>query len=200
MEKGSGFSFGLSMTNSQSNQRAPIQRNLTPQNVMQDREDDEDMDTEPTPFTQSITSFDGTFKYVITFILNTHFCYFINSLRKPEEQKKFIVIPASAASIDETKPMLLRNRPEGIFVITTNFPLVKTKFLGLTDIKDEKEKYLFDVASRANDNTIDNYKKVDVFKYGEGILRGLGWTPGGAVGKSNKGFVLIHILYNFYFY
>lgn len=57
------------MVNSQSNQRAPIQRNLTPQNVMQDREDDEDMDTEPTPFTQSITSFDGTFKYGITFLV-----------------------------------------------------------------------------------------------------------------------------------
>lgn len=91
--------------------------------------------------------------------------------------------------------MLLRNRPEGIF--PCNFPLVFTKFLGLTDIKDEKEKYLFDVASRANDNTIDNYKKVDVFKYGEGILRGLGWTPGGAVGKSNKGFVHILIIFIF---
>jgi G patch domain/KOW motif-containing protein len=119
---------------------------------MQDRRDDDDMDTEPSQsFTHSITSFDGTFK-------------------KPEEVKKFIVIPAAAASIDESKPMLLRNRPEGI-----------------TDITDEKEKYLHDVASRASDNTIDNYNKVDVFKFGEGLLRGLGWTPGGPVGKSNKG-------------
>jgi G patch domain/KOW motif-containing protein len=150
MEK-SNFSFGLSMGNAQTNQRS-VQRNLTPQNVMQDRRDDDDMDTEPSPsFSHSITSFDGTFK-------------------KPEEVKKFIVIPAAASSIDESKPMLLRNRPEGI-----------------TEITDEKEKYLHDVASRASDNTIDNYNKVDVFKFGEGLLRGLGWTPGGPVGKSNKG-------------
>jgi G patch domain/KOW motif-containing protein len=153
MEK-STFSFGLSMGASQSNQRNSFQRpNLTSQNVMQDRrDDDDDMDPEPSQsFSHSITSFDGTFK-------------------KPEEVKKFIVIPAAAASIDESKPMLLRNRPEGI-----------------TDITDEKEKYLHDVASRASDNTIENYNKVDVFKFGEGLLRGLGWTPGGPVGKSNKG-------------
>jgi G patch domain/KOW motif-containing protein len=154
MEK-SNFSFGLSMGNSQLSQRNSVQRTLTPQNVMQDRnrdDDDDDMDTEPSQsFTHSITSFDGTFK-------------------KPEEVKKFIVIPAAASSIDESKPMLLRNRPEGI-----------------TEITDEKEKYLHDVASRANDNTIANYNKVDVFKFGEGLLRGLGWTPGGPVGKSNKG-------------
>ena len=62
------------MTNSQSNQRAPIQRNLTPQNVMQDREDDEDMDTEPTPFTQSKNHFSYVLKIKILYFLN----YFFN--------------------------------------------------------------------------------------------------------------------------
>lgn len=184
MEKGSGFSFGLSLGNSQAN-RNPVQRNLTPQNVMQDRGDDEDMDTEPTPsFSQSITSFDGTFKY-LTLLYPRVSLQNNNLFRKPEEVKKFIVIPASAASIDETKPMLLRNRPEGSFQPSTNS---SSKFVGLTDIKDEKEKYLYDVASRADDNTMANYNRVDVFKYGEGILRGLGWTPGAPVGKSNKGY------------
>jgi hypothetical protein len=186
MEKGQvtfSFESGRSSNSSRS----------TPRNnhmVMNDDRDDDDEEVEECDIDmpQSITSFDSNFKYERSSpenLIGDFANYFVKLFRRVEPAKKenFIVIPATAAATDETRPMLLRNRPEGI-----------------SEIADEKEKYLFDVASRSNDNTSDNYNKVDVFKFGEGILRGLGWTPGSAVGKSNAGYVLILIPCSYYLF
>lgn len=123
------------------------------------REEDEEVEEcdveEPT--NQAITAFDGSFKRTQT----------------TKKKDNYIVIPASAAAIDASKPLLLRNRPAEMVSLGAN--------------ADEKEKFFADLETRCEDNTMASYARVDVTKFGEGLLRGLGWTPGAPVGKTNAG-------------
>jgi len=63
--------------------------------------------------------------------------------------------------------------------------LVANAIPGLADIRDEKERLRRDVEMRPEDTTLDAYERVPVESFGKGMLLGMGWTPGGAVGNTN---------------
>jgi hypothetical protein len=141
-----------------------------------------EMDEEPQGRAQAISSFNSSFKYVPAANAYDAFLWSVCNFypnRRAEVPKKenFIVIPASAAAVDASKPLLLRNRP--------------TDVASLAADADDKAKFFADLETRCDDNTLASYSRVEVPKFGEGILRGLGWTPGAPVGKTNAGYVLI---------
>mmetsp|Transcript_50 Transcript_50/g.106 ORF Transcript_50/g.106 Transcript_50/m.106 type:complete len:373 (+) Transcript_50:143-1261(+) len=81
----------------------------------------------------------------------------------------FVVNFSQSFSLDD-KPLLLKNRLEI-----------------LDDIKDEKEKFRVDIQCRPEEPSIEDYTQVPVEKFGEAMLRGMGWAPGAPVGLSNPG-------------
>ncbi|KAL5516163.1 hypothetical protein EMCRGX_G001436, partial [Ephydatia muelleri] len=64
-------------------------------------------------------------------------------------------------------PLLLQNKP----------PVVPGK----------EEDELADVDLRPDQSTADDYDAMPIEKFGEAVLRGMGWTKGEAIGKTNKG-------------
>jgi len=50
----------------------------------------------------------------------------------------------------------------------------------------ESEKFRHDVSLRPDEASLDAYDRVPVDEYGMGMLMGMGWKPGEAIGKSNK--------------
>ena len=52
---------------------------------------------------------------------------------------------------------------------------------------NEDSRFKADVASRPDVATLDDYARVPVDEFGKGILRGLGWTEGGNIGKRDYG-------------
>lgn len=82
--------------------------------------------------------------------------------------------PAEPHTIDDTSyeyimslPPLLRNRPPG-----------------LNKISDERDKFLYDVACRP-DTDVDSYERIPLEKFGEAMLRGMGWAEGVPIGKNS---------------
>jgi len=99
-----------------------------------------------------------------------------NDQRLEKKKADFLLVDVvfSTNPADESKPLLLRHRLQG-----------------LDEIEDEQDRYRFDVASRPAEPTLQNYKNIPCEQFGEGYLRAYGWAPGDPVGKSNKGVVPI---------
>lgn len=62
-------------------------------------------------------------------------------------------------------------------------PLLRNRLPGLEQIADEKDKFLADVLQRPDSASRDEYDRVPIAKFGEGLLRGMGWAPGQAIGR-----------------
>ncbi|ORX53072.1 hypothetical protein DM01DRAFT_1336259 [Hesseltinella vesiculosa] len=52
--------------------------------------------------------------------------------------------------------------------------------------QDEAAALRDDLASRADDTTMDDYEKIPVDAFGEALLRGLGWQKGEGIGRNRK--------------
>lgn len=55
----------------------------------------------------------------------------------------------------------------------------------LDGIADEKKKFDIDVAARPKEVSLDTYEQIPIHEYGHALLRGMGWTPGAAIGLTN---------------
>jgi len=66
---------------------------------------------------------------------------------------------------------------------------VQNQIEGLEDITDEKERFLYDLASRPDEAGEQEYEDMPIEDFGNAMLRGMGWTPGTAIGLNNKGLV-----------
>jgi G patch domain/KOW motif-containing protein len=62
--------------------------------------------------------------------------------------------------------------------------LMRNAVPGLDKLADEDAKYKHDVSMRPDANQ-ESYEHVSVSQFGEGMLRGMGWAPGAAIGVSN---------------
>jgi len=66
---------------------------------------------------------------------------------------------------------------------------VQNQIEGLEDITDEEERFKYDLASRPDEADEDAYEDMPIEEFGTAMLRGMGWTPGAAIGLSNKGLI-----------
>lgn len=66
---------------------------------------------------------------------------------------------------------------------------VQNQIEGLENITDEKERFMYDLAARPNEATEAEYEDMPIEDFGNAMLRGMGWTPGTAIGLNNKGYV-----------
>jgi len=57
---------------------------------------------------------------------------------------------------------------------------------GLETIQDEDDRFRFDVASRPESSSLDDYQRIPVHLFGEALLRGMSWSPGQPIGMTNK--------------
>jgi len=80
---------------------------------------------------------------------------------------------------DQSKPVEV----EGRVVPMT----VQNQIPGLENIKDEEERFKYDLESRPDEATEEDYDDMPIEEFGTAMLRGMGWTPGSAIGLSNKG-------------
>jgi len=63
--------------------------------------------------------------------------------------------------------------------------LIQNRNSLLDNIENEEERFRMDVASRSDESTIEDYERVPIELFGKALLRGMGWKPGGAIGKTN---------------
>jgi G patch domain/KOW motif-containing protein len=56
----------------------------------------------------------------------------------------------------------------------------------LDGVTDEKKKFDIDVATRPKEMSLETYEQIPVADFGVAALRGMGWTPGSAIGLTNK--------------
>jgi len=66
---------------------------------------------------------------------------------------------------------------------------VQNQVEGLEDITDEEERFKHDLASRPDEANEEAYEEMPIDEFGTAMLRGMGWTPGTAIGLSNKGLI-----------
>lgn len=66
---------------------------------------------------------------------------------------------------------------------------VQNQIEGLENITDEEERFKYDLASRPDEADEEAYEDMPIEEFGTAMLRGMGWTPGTAIGLSNKGLV-----------
>eukprot|EP01111_Echinosteliopsis_oligospora_P005872 TRINITY_DN1960_c1_g1_i1.p1 TRINITY_DN1960_c1_g1~~TRINITY_DN1960_c1_g1_i1.p1 ORF type:complete len:494 (-),score=189.56 TRINITY_DN1960_c1_g1_i1:75-1556(-) len=58
---------------------------------------------------------------------------------------------------------------------------------GISGISDESERFKHDVNNRPDDPTEEEYEEMPIESFGEAMLRGMGWCPGGLIGMNNRG-------------
>eukprot|EP00698_Gefionella_okellyi_P022365 TRINITY_DN7404_c0_g1_i1.p1 TRINITY_DN7404_c0_g1~~TRINITY_DN7404_c0_g1_i1.p1 ORF type:complete len:491 (-),score=116.16 TRINITY_DN7404_c0_g1_i1:110-1582(-) len=67
-----------------------------------------------------------------------------------------------------------------------NVPLLmRNQLPGISGIADVDERFKFDVENRPDVASLEAYEAIPVDKFGEALLRGMGWTPGSVVGTSS---------------
>jgi len=66
---------------------------------------------------------------------------------------------------------------------------VQNQIEGLENITDEEERFKYDLASRPDEADEEAYEEMPIDEFGTAMLRGMGWTPGTAIGLSNKGLI-----------
>lgn len=66
---------------------------------------------------------------------------------------------------------------------------VQNQIEGLENITDEEERFKYDLASRPDEADEEAYEDMPIEEFGTAMLRGMGWTPGTAIGLSNKGLI-----------
>jgi len=64
---------------------------------------------------------------------------------------------------------------------------VQNQVEGLENITDEEERFKYDLASRPDEADEEAYEDMPIEDFGTAMLRGMGWTPGTAIGLNNKG-------------
>jgi G patch domain/KOW motif-containing protein len=55
----------------------------------------------------------------------------------------------------------------------------------LDEIEDEEQRFKADVASRPDEASLEDYEKIPVEAFGKALLRGMGWSEGTPIGKTN---------------
>ena len=88
-----------------------------------------------------------------------------------------------SATTDIVVPLLMRNRVPGDIELSAVASASAASNSGAGDTK----KYRNDVAQRPPEPTLDAYAAVAVEDFGAGMLRGMGWRKGEAIGGSVKG-------------
>lgn len=73
------------------------------------------------------------------------------------------------AEEDYLVPLLMRNKPP--------------------TIEGQEDNELADVDFRPESSTLEEYEDLPIAKFGEAMLKGMGWKKGEAIGKTNKGLV-----------
>jgi len=63
-------------------------------------------------------------------------------------------------------------------------PLLRNRPPGLDKIEDERDKFLYDVQCRPDEADLTAYERMPLEKFGEAMLRGMGWREGMAIGKN----------------
>jgi len=66
--------------------------------------------------------------------------------------------------------------------VSTIPPLLRNLPAGIHDLNDEAAKFKFDLERRPESATVQEYEAVPVDQFGEALLRGMGWSPGAAIG------------------
>ncbi len=61
-------------------------------------------------------------------------------------------------------------------------PILRNLPAGIHDLNDEAAKFKFDLERRPESATSQEYDAVPVDQFGEALLRGMGWSPGAAIG------------------
>jgi len=100
--------------------------------------------------------------------------------------------PTASVSADDnvqTEPEIIEDCSMDIDEEAYNYimslpPLLRNRPPGLDKIEDEKDRFLFDVNSRPNEANLDAYDRMPLEKYGEAMLRGMGWKEGMPIGKN----------------
>jgi len=64
-------------------------------------------------------------------------------------------------------------------------PLLRNRPPGLDKIEDERDKFLFDVMCRPDVADLSAYERMPLEKFGEAMLRGMGWREGMPIGKNS---------------
>jgi len=78
---------------------------------------------------------------------------------------------------------------------TQDLPLLlRNRQLELDSVADENERFRMDVESRPDSASLEQYETITVEKFGEALLRGMGWKPGMQVGLNGRGLAKPHEL------
>lgn len=67
---------------------------------------------------------------------------------------------------------------------------VQNQIEGMEDITDEEERFKYDLQSRPDEATEEEYEDMPIDDFGFAMLRGMGWAPGTQIGLNNRGYVI----------
>eukprot|EP01125_Pyxidicula_operculata_P009069 TRINITY_DN299_c0_g1_i3.p1 TRINITY_DN299_c0_g1~~TRINITY_DN299_c0_g1_i3.p1 ORF type:complete len:263 (+),score=51.04 TRINITY_DN299_c0_g1_i3:265-1053(+) len=81
--------------------------------------------------------------------------------------------------------MVTEDQPEPVDLMSLP-PIMRNRIPGIEKIEDEKEKFLYDVEHRPEVASLEDYERVPTEKFGEAMLRGMGWRPGTPVGLKSR--------------
>jgi len=70
-------------------------------------------------------------------------------------------------------------------------PILRNRPIGIDSITSEEDKFRYDVSSRPDSASTDEYESTPLEKFGEAMLRGMGWKPGAPVGLNSTEIVPI---------
>jgi G patch domain and KOW motifs-containing protein len=71
-----------------------------------------------------------------------------------------------------------------------NLPLLlRNRMRELDQIQDEDQRFRADVESRPDAARLEDYENIPIEKFGEALMRGMGWTPGAKVGLNGRGLI-----------
>lgn len=85
---------------------------------------------------------------------------------------------------DAADPIKMEDAMEEEDILSSLPPIMRNRVPGLDRIADEQEKFRADVSARPNVASLNDYERVPVEKFGEGLLRGMGWVPGAPIGAN----------------
>lgn len=97
------------------------------------------------------------------------------------------VEPTTSTSTDqkEVKPLTEKRDLSHIPPLLRNIPQA------LQEIKDDQERFRYDVACRPDSTDLSGYERVPIEEFGKAMLLGMGWKPGDPIGLNATKYVSI---------